>query len=140
VCLQLTLNMQRYRGEHPMFDINNMLTNKVVNIILLNIVNITEVTLLRNDCNKQESLTSESVTVIRINLQPCNGNHQATQHMRVTKAPRVTTICDAIKESGRVLPHSSACLPCDTSMSIRGWPMHYPDVHPRGVVGYHLTR
>jgi hypothetical protein len=26
-------------------------------------------------------------------------------------------------------PHPSSHLPCSTVMSIRGWPMHYPDVH-----------
>jgi hypothetical protein len=32
-------------------------------------------------------------------------------------------------------PHSSARLPCDTATGIRGWPMHYPDVHPLGMGG-----
>jgi hypothetical protein len=47
---------------------------------------------------------------------------------------------DAIKESGQVLPHPSTRLPRDTSMDIRGWPMYYLDVHPGGMVGYHLTQ
>jgi hypothetical protein len=38
-------------------------------------INIMKVTLLLNDCNKQESLMSESIVVIRINLQSCKGNH-----------------------------------------------------------------
>jgi hypothetical protein len=63
-----------------MFDINNSLTNKVVNAILIIIINIIKVTLLWNDCNKQESLMSESVTTIRINFKPCKGNHQTTRH------------------------------------------------------------
>jgi hypothetical protein len=44
-----------------------------------------------------------------------------------------------IKGLGWVLPHPSTCLPCDTLMSIHGWPIHYPDVHPRGMVGYRPT-
>jgi hypothetical protein len=31
-------------------------------------------------------------------------------------------------------PHPSAHLPRDTATGIRGWPMHYPDVHPLGMV------
>jgi hypothetical protein len=47
-----------------MFDIINLLTNKVVNVILINIINIMKVTLLLNDYNKQESLVSRSVMAI----------------------------------------------------------------------------
>jgi hypothetical protein len=47
-----------------MFDIINLLTNKVVNVILINIINIMNVTLLLNDYNKQESLVSRSVMAI----------------------------------------------------------------------------
>jgi hypothetical protein len=32
-------------------------------------------------------------------------------------------------------PHPSARLPHDTVTGIRGWPMHYPDVYPLGMVG-----
>jgi hypothetical protein len=32
-------------------------------------------------------------------------------------------------------PHPSARLPRTTTMGIHGWPMHYPDVHPLGMVG-----
>jgi hypothetical protein len=32
-------------------------------------------------------------------------------------------------------PHPSARLPCDTVAGIRGWPMHYPDVHLLSMVG-----
>jgi hypothetical protein len=41
---------------------------KVVNIILIIKINIIKATLLLNDYNKQESLISESVTTVRINL------------------------------------------------------------------------
>jgi hypothetical protein len=44
------------------------------------------------------------------------------------------------KESGRVLPHPSACLPRDTSMGTRGWSTHYPSVHPLSNIGYHPTQ
>jgi hypothetical protein len=43
-------------------------------------------------------------------------------------------------DRARVLPHPSAHVPRDTLMGICGWPMHYPDVHPGGMVGYHPTR
>jgi hypothetical protein len=36
---------------------------------------------------------------------------------------------------------SNTRLPRDTSAGIRGWPMHYPDVHPLGgMVGYRPTQ
>jgi hypothetical protein len=66
-----------------MFDINNSLTNKVVNAILINMINIMKVTLLLNDCNKQESLISESVTVIRIYFNPCKGTTLSTYHCQI---------------------------------------------------------
>jgi hypothetical protein len=50
------------------------------------------------------------------------------------KTPRVATVHNAIKESGRVLPHPSVRLPSDTSTGIRGWLMHYPNVDPIGMV------
>jgi hypothetical protein len=61
------------------------LTNKVVNIILLRKYNIVKVECLRNDSKKQESLISESVTVIRINFhlareQPNNKNTHGHEH------------------------------------------------------------
>jgi hypothetical protein len=63
-----------------------------------------------------------------------------TRYLRVTKTPREAIVHDAIKESDQVLPHPSARLAHDTMMGIRGWPMHYPDVHPLGMVGYYPTR
>jgi hypothetical protein len=32
-------------------------------------------------------------------------------------------------------PHPSARLPCNIMTDIHGWPMHYPGVHPLGMVG-----
>jgi hypothetical protein len=83
---------------------------------------------------------SESAMEIRINFKPCKDNHLTTRHSRDTKTPRVATFHDVIKESGWVLRHPSARLPRDTLTSIRGWPMHYPNVHTGGMVGYHPTR
>jgi hypothetical protein len=57
-----------------------------------------EVTLLLNDCNKQESLMSESVMTIRINFKPCKDNHLTTWHTWVMKTPRVATIHEVSKE------------------------------------------
>jgi hypothetical protein len=42
------------------------------------------------------------------------------------------------KLDGTGLP--SVRLPRDTSTGIRGWPIHYPDLHPGGMVRYHPTR
>jgi hypothetical protein len=61
------------------------------------------------------------------------------RHSRVMKTRRMATFRDVIKESGWVLPHPGACLTRDTSTIIRGWPMHYPDVHSGGMLGYRLT-
>jgi hypothetical protein len=33
-------------------------------------------------------------------------------------------------------PQPSAHLPRDTVMGIHGWSMHYPNVHPLGIIGY----
>jgi hypothetical protein len=41
-----------------------------------------------------------------------------------------------IKESGCVVSHPSAYLPCDTWTSIRGWPTPYPIVYPLSDVRY----
>jgi hypothetical protein len=61
-----------------------------------------------------------------------------TRHSRVTKTPRAATVHNAIKESGRDLPHPSACLPHDSSTDIRGWHVHYPSIHHcrRGEVSF----
>jgi hypothetical protein len=67
--------------------------------------------------------------------KPDNMTHVRSQ--RPHEWPQLTMI---IKESGRALPHPSACLPRDASTDIRGWPIHYPDVHPGGMVEYRLTR
>jgi hypothetical protein len=45
-----------------------------------------------------------------------------------------------IKESGRVLPYPSACLPRNTLTGKCGWPIHYRNVQPGCMVGYRPTR
>jgi hypothetical protein len=63
-----------------MFDIIHPVTNKIVNVILIIMIDIMKDTLLLNDCNEQESLISENVATIRIYLQPYKGNHLTTRH------------------------------------------------------------
>jgi hypothetical protein len=60
------------------------------------------------DAANKPSPTSEGVTVIRINNQPCKGINLTTRHTWATKATRVATIHDEAKKSGWVLPHPSA--------------------------------
>jgi hypothetical protein len=50
---------------------------------------------------------SEGVTEIQINNQPYKGINLTTRHTKARRAPRVATVHDAVKESGRVLPHPS---------------------------------
>jgi hypothetical protein len=50
---------------------------------------------------------SEGVIEIQINSQPCKGINLTTRHTQVRRAPRVATVHDAVKDSGRVLPHPS---------------------------------
>jgi hypothetical protein len=59
-----------------------------------------------NTANKPSPM-SEGVAEIRINNQPCKGIKLTTPHMWATKATWVAIVLDAIKESGRVLPHPS---------------------------------
>jgi hypothetical protein len=60
-----------------------------------------------NTTNKPSPI-SEDVAKIRINTQPCKGINLITWHTQVRRTPRVATIHDTVKESGRVLPHPSA--------------------------------
>jgi hypothetical protein len=50
---------------------------------------------------------SEGVAEIQINNRPCNVINLTTRHMWATEATRVAIVHDAVKESGRVLPHPS---------------------------------
>jgi hypothetical protein len=60
------------------------------------------------DAANKPSPMSESVTEIQINNQPCKGINLTTRHMQARRALRVATVHDVVKESGQVLPCSSA--------------------------------
>jgi hypothetical protein len=53
-------------------------------------------------------LNFESVAEIQINNQPCKGINLITRYTQTQRAPRVATIHDVTKKSGRVLPRPSA--------------------------------
>jgi hypothetical protein len=93
-------------------------------------MNIGDMALLGNDSNKQVSPIPEGFVETQVNSHPCKGNSLTTWHTWATKATRVATFTTMIKESGRVAPFPSARLPRDTPhRAIRGWPIHYPDIH-----------
>jgi hypothetical protein len=52
-----------------------------------------------------------------------------TRHTWFTKTPQVTIVHDDYQGIEPNPLHPSACLSRDTSMSIRGWPVHYPGIH-----------
>jgi hypothetical protein len=58
----------------------------------------------------------EGVAEIRINNQPCKGINLTTRHTLATEATRVAIVHDAVKESGRVLPHPSVIFYTYTSV------------------------
>jgi hypothetical protein len=60
------------------------------------------------DLMNKPSPMSVAVTEIRINTQPCKGINLTTWHMWSMEATRMATVHNAVKESGRVLPHPSA--------------------------------
>jgi hypothetical protein len=64
--------------------------------------------ILRLNIANKPSPMSEGVMEIRINNQPCKGINLTTWHTQAQRAPRVATIHDMTKKSGRVLPHPSA--------------------------------
>jgi hypothetical protein len=90
-----------------------------------------------NTANKS-SLISEGVAEIRINNQPCNCINLTTRHTQDRRTPRVATVHDTVKESGRVL----TLVPSSTHMPRRthsGWPDTIPyNIHKE--VGYRPTR
>jgi hypothetical protein len=69
---------------------------------------IMQLIILRLNTANNISPMSEGVAKIRINNQPCKGINLITRHTQVRRAPRVTTVHDTVKESGRVLPRPSA--------------------------------
>jgi hypothetical protein len=63
--------------------------------------------ILRLNTANKPSPMSEGVMEIRINNQPCKGINLTIWHTWATEETWVTTVHDAVKESGRVLPHPS---------------------------------
>jgi hypothetical protein len=63
-----------------------------------------KVIILRLDLANKSSPMSEGATEIQIDSQPCKGINLTTRHMQARRAPRVATIHDMTKKSGRVLP------------------------------------
>jgi hypothetical protein len=59
-----------------------------------------------NIANKPAPM-SDGVVEILINNQPCKGINLTSRHTWATEATWVETAHNAVKESGRVLPHSS---------------------------------
>jgi hypothetical protein len=68
---------------------------------------IMKLIILRLDSANKPSSMSEGVVEIRINNQPCRGTNLTIWHMQARWAPRVVTIHDMTKKSGRILPHPS---------------------------------
>jgi hypothetical protein len=64
--------------------------------------------ILRLNTVNKPSPMSEGVAEIRINNQSCKGINLTTRHTQTRRAPRVATIHDVTKKSGRVLPRPSA--------------------------------
>jgi hypothetical protein len=66
------------------------------------------------------------ITEIRINSQFYKGINLTTRHTRGRRAPRVATVHDAVKESGRVLPCPSAIFHAYASADTPWVTRHYP--------------
>jgi hypothetical protein len=98
-----------------------------------------KVELLRLDSANKPSPIPEGVVEIQINSQPCKGINLTTRHTQAQRAPRVATVHDAVKESGRVLPRPSVVFHTYTSADRHGSPDTIPyNIHKE--VGYCLTR
>jgi hypothetical protein len=88
---------------------------------------------------EQASPISKGVTEIRISIHLTRDKPNNMTHMSL-KTPRVAMVHDNDQRVKTGPPYPSARLPRDTTLgAIRGWPMHYPFYHPRGMVGYHST-
>jgi hypothetical protein len=72
------------------------------------------------------------IAEIQINSQPCKGINLITQHTRARRAPRVATVHDTVKESGRVLPRPSAVFHAFASTDTPWVAWHYPIYYPLG--------
>jgi hypothetical protein len=85
-----------------------------------------KVELLRLNTANKPSPISEGVAEIRINTQPCKGINLTTRHTQVQRTPRVATVHDTVKESGRVLSHPSAVFHAYASTDTLWVARHYP--------------
>jgi hypothetical protein len=56
------------------------------------------------------------------------------------KTPQAVAVHDDYQRVEPGPPHPSVRLPRDTLVGIRGWPMHYPFLHPLSMVGYYPTQ
>jgi hypothetical protein len=92
------------------------------------------ITLRLNTANKPLPI-SEGVTEIQINNQPYKGTNLTTWHTQAQKAPRVTTVHNAVKETIKAHLTLMHIFHKYASAAHRGWPMHYPIIHPLGMVG-----
>jgi hypothetical protein len=89
---------------------------------------------------EQVSPISEGVAEIRMNIHLERDKPDNTTHVSL-KTIRVATVHDDDQRVEPNRPFPSARLPRDTTLgAIRGWPMHYPFYHSRGMVGYHPTQ
>jgi hypothetical protein len=66
-----------------------------------------KVELLLNDCNGQVLPIFEGNRGDSSQFKLCKSKNLITQYPRARRAPRVATVHDAVKESGRVLPRPS---------------------------------
>jgi hypothetical protein len=89
---------------------------------------------LRFNAASMPSPISEGATDNQIvfTLQGIKPDNMTLERHKDTTSGHISR-CDQGDDQGP--PHRSACLPHDTAMSIQGWPMHYPNVHPLGLVG-----
>jgi hypothetical protein len=106
------LNMRRY-------SINNSLLScldyKVVNVILM--INITKWSCITMEWQQQASITHIRECCRDSNqFTPCKGEPDNMTHTRPPRPHMQPQFMMTIKESGRALPHPSACLPRDTSL------------------------
>ncbi len=98
-----------------------------------------KVELLRLGSANKPSPISEGIVEIRINSQPCKGINLTTRHTRARGHHEWQQFMTWLKSWGRsyiALVSSSMCMPRWTH---RGWPEHYPIIHPWSEVRYRPT-
>jgi hypothetical protein len=98
----------------------------VILIYIVIITNIMKLIILRLNTAIKSSPIFEGVTEIIINSQACKGKNLVTRHTRAMRAPRVEIVHNAVKESGRVLPHPSAVFHAYASVDTPWVAQYYP--------------